>query len=220
MSTKTTINNFSINILGADDVYKNGYHYYALNHESEYKIELNNHNKTRCDVEVNIDGERVGSWRINAFSSVIIERPANVNRKFTFLREASYEAKMTGITDGKNENGLISVVFKPEINYDCFASQNEFLSYNGDYDCFASQNEFLSYNGDYDSNINKCSLKNYSSGATVLGNRSNQNFTSTSAFDEYDTSKITTINIRLIAHNYKYTTINISNQNVVPPRYN
>lgn len=91
------------------------YNYVSLPNYSLYKIQLTNNRDTRCDAEVKIDGVSVGTWRVPSFDSIIIERPANINRRFVFFRQDSYVAKKAGIEKKSPYNGLISVTFKPEL---------------------------------------------------------------------------------------------------------
>ena len=48
---------------------------------SQYKLKLTNGHETNCDAEIFIDGETIGKWRITPYSTITIERPANINRK-------------------------------------------------------------------------------------------------------------------------------------------
>src|SRR5437588_410462 len=111
----TNLNGFSVNIIGDNVIhFKKGEHnYYAVPHLSEYKIKLSNNRPTRCDAEISIDGDLVGTWRVESFDSITIERPANLNRRFIFVQERSNIAEQVGIRSSK-DNGLITVIFKPE----------------------------------------------------------------------------------------------------------
>src|SRR5947207_11001892 len=114
-----TLNDFGFSIV-ADDVThltKNDgrYHYFSLPNFSTYKIKLINNRETRSDAVVSVDGENIGTWRVPAFSTVTIQRPANVNRKLVFVKENSYTAKYAGVTRNDTNNGLVTVVFKPEL---------------------------------------------------------------------------------------------------------
>lgn len=91
------------------------YNYVSLPNYSLYKIKLTNNRNTRCDAEVKIDGVSVGTWRIPSFDSILIERPANINRRFVFFRQDSHVAKKAGIEKNSPFNGVISVTFKPEL---------------------------------------------------------------------------------------------------------
>ena len=111
-----SINGFSLGIMNPTDTRKkviNGANYFLMRHGSSYKLKLYNDRSTKCDAEVWIDGEKVGVWRIEAYGSTTIERPAAINRKFVFLRENSSGARSACIESGSSDNGLIKVVFKP-----------------------------------------------------------------------------------------------------------
>lgn len=113
-----TLNEFGFTIV-ADDVThltkNNGrFHYFSLPNLSDYKIKLVNNRETRSDAVVSVDGEKIGTWRVPAFSSITIQRPANVNRKLVFVKEDTYTAKYAGVTRNDPNNGLVTVVFKPE----------------------------------------------------------------------------------------------------------
>ena len=148
----TSLNGFSVNILGNVNSFKKDDHnYYALPHMSEYKIKLTNNRPTKCDAQVFIDGESIGIWRINSFDNIILERPANTNRRFIFIKEGSNIAQNAGIYYNQN-NGLIKVIFTPErIKY-------------VDKICYTN----------CDQSYIKESSDNYSTGATILGNNTDQ----------------------------------------------
>ena len=62
------LNRFSIEILNynARKERINGHTYISLPHRSEYKIKLSNGRDTKCDAQVYIDGEKIGTWRIGS----------------------------------------------------------------------------------------------------------------------------------------------------------
>jgi hypothetical protein len=156
-------------------IYKNCHKYYALPDHTSYSIRISNNNDTRCDAEINIDEEFVGSWRLNSYSSATIRRPADIDRQFVFVNDTSFDAMSSN--HGSYKNGLISVTFKPENYY---------------YNTF--QNRSM--------NCNECSMmsavtdKGFDSGVTVLGSSSGQHFSEASPI--YDYGRGVTINIRLI----------------------
>lgn len=126
MSTQSwpiALNGYSVNVVTKGifgfttfipTVERNGNTYYSLKHESEYSITMTNSNRTKCDASVFIDGENMGTWRVDPYSSITIDRPVSTARKFTFVKEKSSEAEMGGVSAGKSENGLVKVVFTPE----------------------------------------------------------------------------------------------------------
>lgn len=87
--------------------------YVELAHKSRYTIKLSNQSTKRCDVEVHIDGGRVGVWRVSEQSSIILERPVHDRGFFTFFESGSPEAVKSGISIN-DYTGLITAIFKPE----------------------------------------------------------------------------------------------------------
>ena len=178
----------SLNRSAAEKVRLNNADYIALDNNTEYAIRLFNDRDIIADAEVYVDGELVGSWRIDAHDSITIERPGDIRRKFTFFSERSSEAFEAGVERGRDENGLIKVVFKPkkQIRYERMSPRST-----GRY---------------YASTPMAMMQSDYESGTTVLGDKSYQNFGSTRALrsDEIDWSNVTEIIVRLIARRSGY----------------
>lgn len=88
-----------------------------LNDGDEYVLRMHNRGQTLCDAEVSMDGNitPVGKYRISAGHVIDVERPAAHARKFTFVRDTSEEAKAAGGIAGQNTNGLVTVIFLPEL---------------------------------------------------------------------------------------------------------
>lgn len=234
----TNLNGFSVNIQSDSVTHfqKGEYNYYALPHLNKYKIKLTNNRPSKCDAEVSIDGEIVGTWRVKAFSSTVIERPANLNREFIFVEEKSNIAEEAGIQDGDNSNGLITVIFKPEkINsYDSIrhcSTDKYFLSpsiYNGNESCnnwCTTSNESYPHSNksqqcmSYDSFANDSS---FNSGATILGAGTDQYFNTAKRLTCIDTNNITTINLRLVTQNNPYVSVKNAmrgKSTSIPPRF-
>ena len=121
---RVTENNFSVEVLyngaNAQKVNKNNGNYFALPHNTEYKLRLSQSRSVNTDATVYVDGKEVGTWRLGKYrGSITIERPSDVAKKFTFLQEGTSEASDAGISTGKSENGIVRVVFKPEKEYVC-----------------------------------------------------------------------------------------------------
>ncbi len=203
-------NDFSVDIVGYPTFPKNGYKYIALPHETEYKLRLSNKRNTRCDVQVKIDGRIIGTFRVNALESMIIERPADNDRKFVFLKENTKESLSAGIVTGNNNNGLIEVTFTPELSAKrcCNIQQSYLYNTTG----YMSEENFESSH-----QSNRC----YSSGATALGQKSDQSFDYISKITNVDHSNITTIILRLVCDDdylpYEAIT-NYKANHPVPPR--
>ena len=90
--------------------------YVAMDHNTKYVIKLTNLGSPRCDAEVMIDGKEVGTWRVPAGNSIVLERPVNDTGRFTFCRLGTPEADRIGLVRD-SKLGLISVLFKPESEY-------------------------------------------------------------------------------------------------------
>lgn len=219
------LNGFGFTIISDDVTHftrQNGKHnYFSLRNLSEYKIKLINNRKTRSDANVSIDGESIGTWRIPSFSSIIIQRPANVNRKLIFIKENSYTAKYTDISQNDYNNGLVTVVFTPEL--ECIFQYKRLTGFIRSPTFFDERNDNNRVKYGYDlvggvrrqsgdsystnssqlySNMHNFSLKSdtsgYKLGATILGGGTDQHFTASSKIYKYDKNNITTINARIV----------------------
>jgi hypothetical protein len=171
-----TDNGFSLEILvngsmPAKIKFINGAYYIIMKHKQEYKIMLSNNNSVRANADVWIDNQIIGSWRLNPYSAIIIERPVEFNRKFLFLQEGTTIANRSGIVNHSNNNGLIKVLFKPELvtRRPLFnmapESTNQMYQPRSD-NLFHSNSVLESHTR---------AAPSYSHGATALGNQSNSN---------------------------------------------
>jgi len=176
--------------------------YYPVSHRATYKILLGNHSSRRADVDLYIDNEKVGTWRVPACDSILIERPVKSAKKFTFLREKSLPAILSGIRSHDPSNGLIRAVFHPEKVYHCFGIE--------------SANVLCS---DSSLGLDGIAPQCFSSGATVLGAPSHQKFRTVQPIREYDAP--VTIHARLIvpAKHSRDTQTSLPLSNPVPPPY-
>lgn len=205
------LNGFSVDILPTEyvnRVQKVNSNYFTIPHMSEYQIKLTNNRPMRCDVQVFIDGESVGIWRVNAYSNIVIQRPANINRKFVFVAEKVYDPILKKLVHNKFQNGLITVIFKPEFPTPCpYSTDAYFVTptfYNpGEYSWSNALQEpdttYIASTGDVMQST-KSILDNslYENGATILGGGTDQYFTVTTPIAKYDQKNTTTINLRLI----------------------
>lgn len=165
--------------------------YVVLNHGDAYKLVLRNQNKTDCDAVVKIDGQTVGTFRVRAFSSITLERPADVDKKFHFYLAGTTQATQAGIQKGDSENGHIEVEFRPEQKkvYLGYEPESATLSYNGGFvtkglsAAAATRGEGIHYQ--------------YQAGGTGLSGQSDQKFTSVNSLT-YDTANFVTIHLRLV----------------------
>jgi hypothetical protein len=163
-------NQFSVNIPQGKET-SDGY--VSMHHDTQYSIRMKNDRSVPCDAVVTVDGNHIGSWRINSYQSIEIDRPADKARRLTFYRLDSAEAQQAQLV--KNDNlGLVSVEFKP-----------------------AKKVELVYCGITLDSYVPNAS-KLRSAGGTGLSGQSSQVFSSTTPLD-YDMANAFTINLRLIA---------------------
>jgi len=194
---------------------RDGSRYYILPHNKEYAVRMINNSDLRVNAILKIDGEKMGKWRINAFSEILIERPTHNNRKFTFVRDNSWQADMAGVKSGSSRNGLVEVTFIPEKRTFTFAKNT-----NSDFDMIDemdsmyinNMNEmklgkshlqsFISPINNRESlssyaQSNNINTSNFSAGATVLGDDSSQKFTDATYINE-DMDNAITRRVRLV----------------------
>ncbi|VBB18797.1 hypothetical protein YASMINEVIRUS_1329 [Yasminevirus sp. GU-2018] len=227
---------------------ENGHTYYSVPHNKEYAVRMINNSDLRVNATLKIDGEVMGVWRINQYADVIIERPSHSNRKFTFVKESSWQAGMGGVKQGDVKNGLVEVTFTPEkrtLVYNDFESPyinssfSDSLSMGANRGSFGAQLESQGFSGSRklfsdsasshrestNQMFNSAPRVNYSAGATVLGDDSSQRFGTASHMIE-DTTRSVTKRVRIVvAENRKpYTSIKKPSVDVyddpVPPPIN
>lgn len=93
---------------------RNGSGYVYLRSGSEYSVRLVNHSGRRCDVDLFVNGEKMGGYTLFADQRTWdIQRPGNDVRRFTFFAERSRPAEEAGVVPGAESNGLVQVIFKP-----------------------------------------------------------------------------------------------------------
>lgn len=201
------LNKFSVSILNEyndkmDAMNISGGNYVPLPHNTEYKIMLKSSRNVRTDATVYVDGEKIGIFRINPHDSITIERTSNVRRKLTYVDEKSLEAVDYGLDIGSKDNGLIRVIFRPEptpvVNQTTLFNSFPYSFDNSQ----KSLNNSLNYETRSGRNVNS-NTQTYSSGGTLLGKKSNQEFNDTYKLNYYDRKNITEISLRLITDNTK-----------------
>lgn len=87
--------------------------YVILTHGQRYSLRISNQRSMRCDVEIAIDGNRIGTFRLDANSSATIERPVHDDGFFTFYELVTDEARKSGLISN-DSTGLVTAIFKPE----------------------------------------------------------------------------------------------------------
>jgi hypothetical protein len=249
------LNGFTVKIIpqrgDQDKVQKHGSNYVGLENNTEYKLFLGNDRNTEAMAEIHIEGENVGTFFIQAHNSIIIERPADSPRKFVFVSERDYRASQAGVIAGEFTNGLVRVVFYPKkeqvytVKPSYFSPRSPRLLGSAETSSFSvrpasprllGSSETLSFSARPSSLSSSSfgpssprakSLTNYSSGATILGDHSNQTFGTKRRYDdsEIDWNNKTEITIRLVVKqeyivNKPYVSISGRNtfQTRIPPR--
>lgn len=204
------INGFGLGVTAGVPIKKinrGGNVYFAMPDLTEYKILLSNGNMTRCDATVYLDDIEVGTWRIEAFSTITIERPVGEARKFVLVQEGTNIAYQAGI-GSYDTNGLLRAEFKPEmirqrapnrsrgiIRYDLPLTAN-MLRTNKVTSTITTQSKKQMTNNLRD---------NLQPAGTGLGNYSDQEFYDTDRLFTIDYNKITTINTRLVVDDSLYS---------------
>jgi hypothetical protein len=182
-------NNYQyVNLISNDPPY-----YFPLLSGSEYSIVLANNGPAKCDAKVEIDGQFVGLWRVEAYSSLETERPLGVQQKFTWGKPSSQGQ----VQDSKNsdptvnqKNGQIRVTFSPEV----YRGYNQPSIKTSDREQWSNQVN-LGGSGEYRPDLNR---ELYSGGSTTLGQHSNQIFNVVAPITEIDQSKVTVIDARMV----------------------
>jgi hypothetical protein len=173
-------------------------------HGTVYAIRLGNHTGRQCDAEVVVDGKPVGGFRIDAFGSITLERPAHDTGRFTFYRAGTSEAAAAGEANvATDSRGLVQVTFQPERYRPPPVARSGGLrpmSVGPQYEVKTSGSlrhmapagagGQMSYGGTTET----CAAP----GVTGLSGRSNQSFYNVSSLD-YDPAEVVTITLRLVA---------------------
>jgi len=205
---------------------RNGHTYYRLKHNDEYQVRMYNNTSEYVNALLKIDSDTMGKWRIAPYSSVMIERPSHNSRKFTFVEEASDEAREGGVRQGSKSgsNGLVEVTFIPMIDrrpdserwdmpmtntlslkssINSNSSSNTRMAYTNSRGLEAqyamnSITESNSFNSDADS-----TNQSYAAGATVLGEDSSQKFGRASRYfvESRDKTRRVTKRVRIVIDN-------------------
>ena len=84
----------------------------VLEHEQIYTLRIGNEGDRDSDAFVQIDGKKVGTWRVPKRKTITLEHPANDQGRFTFYRLGTPEARAAELAEGP-DLGLIEVRFLP-----------------------------------------------------------------------------------------------------------
>lgn len=186
-----SLNEFTVDIRPefghAKSVEKKSAHYVEMpGNNCKYAVRLRNDGSQRCDAYVTIDGQDVGAFRVNAYSHLELERPSHSDKQFTFFVGGTKESHQAGYAEGDAKNGLVKVVFKPEVKYISKCQDGPTFSL-----CAMSNESAMLSRG-------STATKSYREGHSGLSGHSDQKFKNTSKLD-YDYDKQTTIQFRLVA---------------------
>lgn len=200
-----------------DRIVKDGYVYYAVPHGKEYKVRMENNTGERVNATLSIDGERMGKWRVEPYESIVVNRPTYTERKFVFVKETSWEGRMGNVEEGDFRNGLVEVTFVPEMMIKCDDSM---------YFCTNSATPQRGYQRIERglSGFGDGMRDGLSSGATVLGENSDQTFGRANHIVE-DVSRSVVKRVRLVVKDVgvrkPYVSIRRDrDDDLVPPRVN
>jgi len=105
------LGNFTLQVVGGHE-FSNGQ--VEITHGRTYKIRMRNHLPRRVDCVLWVDGDTVGTFRLSAYQTMTIDRPADKARLFTFFKLGTAEAAQAGLVDN-SEIGLITGEFYPEL---------------------------------------------------------------------------------------------------------
>ena len=207
-----------------DHFIKNGHRYYKLPHNTSYKVKMINNSDSRVNVVLKIDGKKMGKWRINEFDDVTVERPVHNGRKFTFVKETSWQGAMSGVKAGNLDNGLVEVTFIPEVqSFSYNVSDQIHFRTNSNTNCYgakcAMMNSSLSFAAsDFMCDIPSTNNESSTRGATVLGSDSSQKFGTATTMTE-DTSRKVTKRVRLVVSKQKQPFVSIDSTEIHDSRY-
>ena len=195
------LNNFSVRIPEGNE--DNGY--VELAHNTQYTLVVSNKRDLRCDVHIEIDGQEEGTWRINAYYTLRLERPSRDTGRFTFYKVGTPEARSAQLQEGNPNLGLVKATFTPERKPRPLVVSNYPTSSDLENTHWAGASASA---GDYDDNppvvamaaVPVTQSATRSAGGTGLSGQSNQQFYKVNALD-YDYSQQTVIHLRLVARN-------------------
>ncbi len=193
--------------------------YIALHSGVEYAITLTNNRPTIADADISIDGDSIGIFRLDPYKSFRIERPGDNERKFTFKSELSVDAIEAGAIPGDSENGLIQVTFKPA-KYERYNSPTR-RSVSPSRQISQTRRAPASQQLRGTRLESASQSSNFSSGVTLLGDRSYQRFNDVIGLrpDQIDYPNITRIVFRLIVDDPQPKYESIKRRSRSPPRY-
>ena len=164
------LNNFSLRIVGGSE--RGGY--VDMSHGQKYCLQMRSYREERCDARVEIDGQHVGTWRIERRGTINVDRPSHDSGQFTFYRLGSEEGMQAALNGASPDLGLVKVTFTPEVQVSPVFHDISF---------------------GVKGSLGTSTMRG--AGGTGLSGRSSQHFTNAGQI-EYDRSQETVIQLRLI----------------------
>ena len=114
------VGSYEVNVRGADDkpVADRDDGTIGLAHGEPIGIVLGNSTEKRAAAFIEVDGSSIGAWIVPAYGQIVIERPAEIDRRLTFFAQGTTEAQ-TNMLDlvAPEDQGVVRVTFKPEKAY-------------------------------------------------------------------------------------------------------
>lgn len=107
---------YEFRIIGADSkaIEETEKGYAGLRHGEHYKIEMENLSSEDASAEIKVDGVSVGNFAIDHGQTMVLERPSDIAKLFTFYKKGSEEAKASLLNKvSENNLGLIEIKFVP-----------------------------------------------------------------------------------------------------------
>jgi hypothetical protein len=145
--------------------------YVEMEDGKHYGVSLYNGHATRCYATVTIDGKVMGKWLLEPYQRAVIERPVEIDKKFTFFKVSSAGGQAAGLTKFDSNNGLVQVEFMPEkkrVRVTCCSANDD-----DDLECFSNEQslecETLSFNSRPATNHSSRSLGRSGMGAQSQG---------------------------------------------------
>lgn len=190
--------NFKMEIVGG---VKQPNNYVQMKNGQNYKIRLQNNTSKRCQVKLDVDGNNIGTFVLNAYQVSEIERPVDREKKLTFFLSSQdkFNPSQTGISSGDKNNGLIEATFISEVRPKYRSSGIKYQSRSFGAKCANSSYQSFSCDEE-DEELDCCLMSgsgNYAEGGTGLKGKSDQHFTTVSGFSlDYKTQS--TLRVRLV----------------------
>lgn len=188
--------------------------YVKMSHGSQYVIRVRNRKGSRCNAAVMVDGKEIGTFRLNGYGHLELERPPDDTGRFTFYRLGSNEARQAGLGNvNKLELGLIQVTFTPEKPPVSLASWSAPYA-----EREVTRRGMVGSLGEPEASVSfGATPAGAAAGGTGLSGHSNQGFVNVASMNlDYDNA--VTISLRLIADDDIRPLKPVSsNQTLVPP---